>query len=81
MAEIERQGEAYELGEQLTVVGQKLQAGEPAPDFVSHHDGAVMPAGAAERNRQVALSFLDIVRQQVDEKLRDPLDKLDRLWE
>jgi thioredoxin-dependent peroxiredoxin len=29
----ERQGEAYELGEQLTVVGRKLQAGEPAPDF------------------------------------------------
>lgn len=30
----ERHGEAYELGEQLTVVGQKLRAGEPAPDFV-----------------------------------------------
>jgi thiol peroxidase len=30
----ERQGEAYELGEQLTVVGRKLQVGETAPDFV-----------------------------------------------
>jgi thiol peroxidase len=30
----EREGEAYELGEQLTVVGRKLQAGEMAPDFV-----------------------------------------------
>jgi thiol peroxidase len=29
----ERQGEAYELGEHLTVVGRKLQAGEAAPDF------------------------------------------------
>ena len=29
----ERTGEAYELGEQLTVVGRKLTPGEPAPDF------------------------------------------------
>ena len=29
----ERTGEAYELGEQLTVVGRKLQPGDPAPDF------------------------------------------------
>src|SRR5258706_8001817 len=30
----ERMGEAFELGEQLTVVGKKLQSGEPAPDFI-----------------------------------------------
>ena len=29
----ERTGEAFELGEQLTVIGQKLSAGEAAPDF------------------------------------------------
>ncbi|HEV2236886.1 MAG TPA: thiol peroxidase [Ktedonobacterales bacterium] len=29
----ERLGEAYELGEQLTVVGRKLRAGDTAPDF------------------------------------------------
>jgi thioredoxin-dependent peroxiredoxin len=29
----ERIGEAFELGEQLTVVGRKLFPGEPAPDF------------------------------------------------
>jgi thiol peroxidase len=29
----ERIGEAFELGEQLTVVGRKLLPGEPAPDF------------------------------------------------
>lgn len=29
----ERQGEAYELGEQLTVIGRKLEPGEMAPDF------------------------------------------------
>ena len=27
-------GEAFELGEQLTVVGKKLQPGEQAPDFI-----------------------------------------------
>jgi thiol peroxidase len=30
---VERVGEAYEFGEQLTVVGDKLQPGDPAPDF------------------------------------------------
>jgi len=29
----ERVGEAYELDERLTVVGRKLEPGEPAPDF------------------------------------------------
>lgn len=29
----ERTGEAFELGEQLTVVGRKLQPGDPAPPF------------------------------------------------
>jgi thiol peroxidase len=36
----ERTGEAFELGEQLTVVGPRLQPGRPAPDFVlDHFDG------------------------------------------
>lgn len=30
----ERTGEAFELGEQLTVIGKKLQPGELAPDFI-----------------------------------------------
>ncbi len=30
----ERTGEAFELGERLTVVGKKLQPGEAAPDFI-----------------------------------------------
>jgi len=29
----ERSGEAFELGEQLTVIGRKLSIGEPAPPF------------------------------------------------
>ena len=33
----ERPGEAYELGEQLTVLGRKLQPGDPAPDFALDH--------------------------------------------
>ena len=36
----ERTGEAFELGEQLTVVGSKLCPGDPAPDFaLDHFDG------------------------------------------
>ena len=37
----ERNGEAFELDEQLTVVGHKLQPGDAAPDFLlDHFDGA-----------------------------------------
>jgi thioredoxin-dependent peroxiredoxin len=36
----ERTGEAYELGEQLTVMGRKLEVGKPVPDFaLDHFDG------------------------------------------
>jgi thioredoxin-dependent peroxiredoxin len=41
----ERTGEAFELGERLTVVGRKLQPGETAPDFALDYlnpiDGAM----------------------------------------
>ena len=37
MAAIERTGEAFELGEQLTVEGAKLQPGDPAPPFALEH--------------------------------------------
>ena len=39
----ERTGEAFELGEQLTVVGRRLRVGEAAPEFaLEHFDGSVM---------------------------------------
>lgn len=34
---IERTGEAFEFGEQLTVVGRQLQPGDAAPDFTLEH--------------------------------------------
>jgi thiol peroxidase len=41
----ERKGEAFELGEQLTVVGKKLRPGDKAPDFeLEHFDGSNMSA-------------------------------------
>ena len=39
----ERTGEAYELGEQLTVVGKRLEPGDAAPDFaLDSFDGEAM---------------------------------------
>ncbi|MEO5951137.1 MAG: thiol peroxidase [Chloroflexia bacterium] len=39
----ERTGEAFEFDEKLTVVGDKLEAGEQAPDFtLDHFDGNAM---------------------------------------
>lgn len=40
---MERKGEAYELGEQLTVVGRQLRPGDAAPDFsLESFDGETM---------------------------------------
>jgi thiol peroxidase len=36
----ERTGEAFELGEPLTVVGSKLLPGQPAPDFLLEYFGS-----------------------------------------
>ena len=39
----ERTGEAFELGERLTVVGRRLRVGEEAPEFaLEHFDGSAM---------------------------------------
>jgi len=52
MAQVEeRTGEAFEFAEQLTVVGRKLQPGDPAPDFTLER----FDAGAGAM-RQVRLS-------------------------
>ena len=39
------------------------------------HDRAMLAAGTAEGDGQVALAFLNVVRQQIDEQLRDALDE------
>jgi thiol peroxidase len=53
----ERTGEAFELGEQLTVVGQKLQPGATAPDFaLDSFDGeAMQTVGLADSAGNVRL--------------------------
>jgi thiol peroxidase len=53
----ERTGEAFELGEQLTVVGSKLHPGDPAPDFaLDHFDGdAVTTVSLADTAGRVRL--------------------------
>ncbi|HST05108.1 MAG TPA: thiol peroxidase [Chloroflexia bacterium] len=53
----ERTGEAYELDEQLTVLGAKLQQGDPAPDFsLDSFDGNAMSTiGLADTAGQVRL--------------------------
>ena len=39
----ERIGEAFELGEQLTVIGRQLRPGDPAPEFtLDHFDGSAV---------------------------------------
>jgi len=81
----ERTGEAFELGEQLTVVGSKLRPGQTAPDFeLEHFDPqtsamqTVTLAGSRGRVRLLnVVNSLDTPVCHVEtkrwEKLRDTL--------
>jgi thiol peroxidase len=55
----ERTGEAFELGEQLTVVGRKLRPGEAAPDFtldmLDPTDGTIRRVRLADSRGRVRL--------------------------
>jgi thiol peroxidase len=55
----ERTGEAFELGEQLSVVGRKLQPGEAAPEFaldwLNAADGSIGAVRLADSAGQVRL--------------------------
>lgn len=55
----ERAGEAFELGERLTVVGRRLQPGEQAPPFtldcLDAPDGAIVPVSLADSRGAVRL--------------------------
>src|SRR5437588_45628 len=48
---------------------------QPLRDLMRDHHAAVMASGAPERNRQVALALLDVVRQKIYQQSRDPLDE------
>src|SRR5579872_6434234 len=39
----------------------------------------MMPSRAAERDRQIALAFANVVRKQVHEKIGNPIDEFHRL--
>src|SRR5260370_31051228 len=48
-------------------------------NLAGDHDAAVMSAGGPERYREIAFSFGDIVRQKIDQQIRDARDELQRL--
>lgn len=56
---MERTGEAFELDQALTVIGRKLQAGDPAPgfvlDFLDPADAQVRPVRLADSTGKVRL--------------------------
>src|SRR5262252_3617468 len=43
-------------------------AAEVLADFFGDHDGAMLSTGATEGDSQVALAFVDVMREQVDEQ-------------
>src|SRR5215470_3987219 len=49
------------------------------PDVFGNHDRAMLPSGAAETDRQIALSLANVMREEVDEEIRDATDEFLRL--
>ncbi len=66
----ERIGEAFEFGEQLTVIGRKLQVGDTAPDFALDHFD---PASSAMSTVQLADSVGQIRLLHVVNSLDTPV--------
>ena len=52
---------------------------EVAADLFGNHHGTMLASSAAETDGQIALPFFDVVRQQINQKIGDTLDKLARL--
>lgn len=60
---IERAGEAFEEGIQLTVVGPRLETGQPAPDFVleSLAPGESMPGSVSLSDTAGRIRLLNVI--------------------
>src|SRR5579864_2544715 len=50
-------------------------------DFFGNHDGTVLSTGATEGDSQIALAFVDVVRQQINEKIGNARDEFPGLRE
>src|SRR3954453_2449750 len=53
---------------------------EPLAKFVSHHHRSMLAARAAKSDCQIALSFADIVGQQITKQIGNPKNEFLRLW-
>ncbi len=75
----ERVGEAFELGERLTVVGERLRTGDGAPDFALEHFD---PATQAVRTVRLADSAGRVRLLNVINSLDTPVCHIEtRRWE
>src|SRR5271166_5686848 len=52
---------------------------QPLAHVFGNHDGTMLPAGATEADGQVALAFVNVVGEQVDEQFGDAADEFLRL--
>src|ERR1035438_3886421 len=59
----------------------KSGVGQALADFTRDHNRTMMASGAAEGDGEIAFAFANVVRNQVDQQLRDEFDELHRLRE
>src|SRR5215469_7192733 len=61
--------------------GLITRGGKILPDLIGDHHGPVMAARAAEADSEIALAFVNVVRQKVIQQIRDAGDELAGLRE
>ena len=52
--------------------------GQPLTNLFGDHDGAMLAPGAAEGHREIALPFLDVVRQEEEKQIGRLIQELRR---
>src|SRR5258708_36426315 len=60
----------------MRLFGLKPRPLQPFPYLPGDHHGPMMPPGAAKRDRQIALPLTNIMRDQINQQLRDTFDEL-----
>src|SRR6266850_1719254 len=65
----------------MIYLGPVARSAEALMNLLGDHHRAMMAARASEGDREIAFAFPDVVRQQINQQVRDALDKLDSLRE
>src|ERR1700722_19445535 len=60
--------------------GAVSRASQALANLARDHNASMVAARAPERNGEITFALRDVMRQQIDQQVRDARDELRRLW-